>query len=367
MVAKYHETRNIVKSLMYNEKKVEIGLAECIHAGNLVINAKNLDIHMKKSLLKLWSSLNANIQVNCVHISLSFHPQDREILNLALADISAKFMDEIGFGNQPYLIYQHKDTSIPHVHIVSTNVQDNGKQMETFYICRHKILPALKKLESEFGLTPYAHQRNKPYQYQVPTQSLNYGDRPTKKSIEEVILFMIDNYAFTNFEEWNSLLKTFNIKSIQLAVNEKRSKPGIIYSVLNPITNKAVGVPILAGRLAGKPTFSTLAALYKRNSMQQERLSSRIKMELTLLSLDKTLTKNNLIDELTTRGIDTIWSQHKNDQPEIVTYIDHHNKCAVEECKLPKEIQIKNLIVHKDEPSEIREAKKKRTMKHSLH
>lgn len=367
MVAKFHESRNIVKSLMYNEKKVEIGLAECIHAGNLVINAKNLDIHMKKNFLKLWSSLNVNIQVNCVHISLSFHPQDREILNLALATISAKFMDEIGFGNQPYLVYQHKDTSIPHVHIVSTNVQDNGKQMETFYICKHKIMPTLKKLEREFGLTPYAHEKNKPHQYQAPTQSLNYGDRPTKKSIEEVILFMIDNYSFTNFEEWNSLLKIFNIKSTQLAVNEKRSKPGIIYSVINPTTNKAVGVPIQAGKLAGRPTFNTLAALYQRNSINQERLSARIIIELTLLSVHGKLTKNNLIDELTTRGIDIILRQHTSDQPEIVTYIDHHNKCAVEECKLPEEIQIKNLIFHKEEQLEIRQPKKKRTMKHSLH
>ena len=143
MVAKLHQTRNIIGSLMYNENKVQSGLAKCIYAGNLIVTAKELDLQIKKNFLKLWSSLNANIHINGIHISLSFHPNDQHILPSNLPKISSKFMELIGFGEQPYLVYQHKDTSIPHVHIVSTNVINTGKRLDTFYICQKKFIPAL--------------------------------------------------------------------------------------------------------------------------------------------------------------------------------------------------------------------------------
>src|SRR5690606_13125495 len=163
--------------------------------------------------------LNVNIHINCVHMSLSFHPKDKDILDENLPIISAKFMELIGFGDQPYLVYQHKDTSIPHAHIVSTNVINNGKRMDTFYICQKKFIPAIKKLENDFGLTSYAHEKHIPYQHQSPNQVLKYGTRPTKKSIEEVTLHMMKNYSFTNFEEWSSLLKIYNIKASLLPIN----------------------------------------------------------------------------------------------------------------------------------------------------
>ncbi|MGH2622732.1 MAG: relaxase/mobilization nuclease domain-containing protein, partial [Sphingobacterium sp.] len=309
MVAKFHQTQNIVRLLIYNEKKVEIGKADCIYAGNLILNASELNLQLKKDFLKLWSSLNENIHVNCVHISLSFHQNDQAKPTFNLPKISSKFMELIGFDDQPYLVYQHKDTCIPHVHIVSTNVQHDGKSLDTSYICQKKNIPAIDKLEKSFDLTPYAHQKNKPYLYEEPTQIIEYGTQPTKKSMEDVIHFFMKNYTFTNFEEWKSLLKIYNIKPTLLPVNERRTKPGLLYSILDMINNKSIGVPILAGELKGKPTYNTLNMLYNNNRLHQESLSLRVPMELTFLKAQDIETESELIDQLTSRGINPVLVQ----------------------------------------------------------
>ncbi|MGI8583448.1 MAG: relaxase/mobilization nuclease domain-containing protein [Chitinophagaceae bacterium] len=38
-------------------------------------------------------------------------------------------MDKIGFAEQPYLVYQHLDAGHPHIHIVTTNIQQSGKRI----------------------------------------------------------------------------------------------------------------------------------------------------------------------------------------------------------------------------------------------
>src|SRR5690606_38149535 len=115
----------------------------------------------------------------------------------------------------------------------------------------------------------------------------------------------------------------------------KRAKPGILYSLIDGKSNKTVGVPILAGELKGKPTFNTLSSLYKRHSLDQKDLSSRVTLELTFLK--GIYSKSELINQLRTRGIDTIFNQDPKDQSETVSYIDHFEKCVVDERKLPEE------------------------------
>lgn len=61
-------------------------------------------------------------------------------------------MDKIGFGDQPYLIYQHHDAGHPHIHITSINVQDNGKRIDMHNIGKDKSEPARKEIEEAFNL-----------------------------------------------------------------------------------------------------------------------------------------------------------------------------------------------------------------------
>ncbi|MFT3949948.1 MAG: relaxase/mobilization nuclease domain-containing protein [Agriterribacter sp.] len=74
--------------------------------------------------------------------ALNFHPSEKDRLNkeffIHLAD---EYMNKVGFGGQPYLVYQHKDAGHPHVHVLSTLIKGDGKRISTHFIAKN-IIPA---------------------------------------------------------------------------------------------------------------------------------------------------------------------------------------------------------------------------------
>lgn len=54
---------------------------------------------------------NTRAKTNCVHISLNFDVTEKLNQN-KLNEIAADYIDKIGFGDQPYLVYQHNDEHI---------------------------------------------------------------------------------------------------------------------------------------------------------------------------------------------------------------------------------------------------------------
>ena len=61
-----------------------------------------------------------------VHISLNPHPED-VLTDAELQDIAREYLEKLGFGNQPYLVFKHEDIDRHHLHIVTVRVDDNGK------------------------------------------------------------------------------------------------------------------------------------------------------------------------------------------------------------------------------------------------
>ena len=39
-------------------------------------------------------------------------------------------LEKLGFGNQPYLVYQHRDARHPHIYIATTNIEADGKRID---------------------------------------------------------------------------------------------------------------------------------------------------------------------------------------------------------------------------------------------
>jgi hypothetical protein len=60
-------------------------------------------------------------------------------------------MAEMGYKEQPYIIYRHHDTAHPHIHIVSTCVDETGTKLSNAFIKR-LTNNVRQKLELRFGL-----------------------------------------------------------------------------------------------------------------------------------------------------------------------------------------------------------------------
>ena len=63
-----------------------------------------------------------------VHYSLSY--QNKELSHEQLKEIALQITQQLGYEENPILIYEHHDTSNNHVHIVSSRVGINGKRIK---------------------------------------------------------------------------------------------------------------------------------------------------------------------------------------------------------------------------------------------
>ncbi len=130
MVAVIKTGHSIHRILNYNENKMKEGVAEFISAANYPIDAEKLFFTQKLNRLLKQVALNENVTRKSVHISLNFDPSEK-ISNEQFKEIADTYMQKIGFGKQPYLVYQHFDAGHPHIHIVSIKVRADGSRINT--------------------------------------------------------------------------------------------------------------------------------------------------------------------------------------------------------------------------------------------
>ena len=60
-----------------------------------------------------------------LHISINPHPDD-VLTDTELQEIAREYLDRLGYGNQPYMVYKHEDIDRHHLHIVTINVDESG-------------------------------------------------------------------------------------------------------------------------------------------------------------------------------------------------------------------------------------------------
>src|SRR5215210_7116264 len=137
MVARIKKTQSLSNAVNYNEKKVLQDKAECIMAVNYAKDPELLNFYQKHHRLEHQAALNERVKANSVHISLNFDSADK-LDKEKLGLIADSYMQQIGFGNQPYLVYQHFDAGHQHIHIVSTNIASDGGRIEMNNIGRNQ-------------------------------------------------------------------------------------------------------------------------------------------------------------------------------------------------------------------------------------
>ncbi|MCW3108178.1 MAG: relaxase, partial [Segetibacter sp.] len=135
MVAKIITGKNIRGLLLYNEHKVEAQKAELIMASRFGGDIEQLNFKNKLTRFENLTMLNSRVKTNALHIMLNFDTSEK-ISTEKLQQITAAYMEKIGFGDQPYLVYKHNDASHDHVHIVTTNMQAEGKRIDVHNIGR---------------------------------------------------------------------------------------------------------------------------------------------------------------------------------------------------------------------------------------
>jgi hypothetical protein len=333
MVAIINKGSSIKTSLNYNEQKVRQSVAEILLAENYFKDAQLLSFREKLFMLEHQAKLNERVKANSVHISLSFDPEEN-LTKEKLQDIAKSYMDLIGFGNQPYLVYQHNDAGHPHMHIVTTNITAEGKRIDMNNIGRTLSEKARKSIDKEFKLiSPECKKISKQLQLRetiqnesklkpVSVRKVQYGKSQTKAAIQNVVDYVMNQYKYTSLGEFNAVLKLYNVMADHgqkgSLMNEKK---GLVYRVLDEAGNK-IGTPIKASQFYNQPTLKNLEVKFKQNEVLRERHALRIKNQIDLAIL-RNNTLENLSNALKSEAI-SIFARQSNDGIIYgMTFIDH--------------------------------------------
>lgn len=320
-----HSIRSI---LNYNENKTKTGAAECISASNFLLDLERLNFTFKLNRFLNRAALNKDIKRNTVHISLNFHSSEnhsKEML-IKIADI---YMEKIGFGSQPYLIYQHYDAGHPHLHIIASNIQRNGKQIDLHFLAIKKSEPARKEIEQLFGLIKANGRKNKetmPLQQTVAQRAV-YGKTGSMRAISNILNKVLLEYKYSDFSELNVILKQYNVMAYRGREGSKMfNSKGLLYRILDEKGNP-VGVPIKASDLDLKPTLKFLEEKFQNNVVRKSFDEIRIKsiIEKNFLRTNN-LAITELIRQLEREGISAVFKRSKEGLLQDITYIDYKTK-----------------------------------------
>ncbi|PWA10507.1 relaxase/mobilization nuclease domain-containing protein [Flavobacterium laiguense] len=334
-----HSIHNIFN---YNENKVKQGVAECIGEGNYPIDVDKMNGTMKLNRFLKQLELNDNVKRNSVHISLNFDPSENHSKE-KLMDIADIYMRKIGFGEQPYLVYQHHDSGHPHIHLVTIKVRADGSRIDMQNIGRNQSEVARKEIEKSFGLVVAEGRKNKLNTELLPiaTGKVQYGKIQSKKAIANVLNGVLSSYKYASLAELNAVLQQYNVLADRGSENSRIFKAkGLVYRILDE-GGKPIGVPIKASDFYNKPTLKFLKEKFTSNKTSQDSHKNRVKNAVDLAFLGKKISLAELVKTLKKEGINTIFRKSEEGMLYGITYVDHTTKCVFNGSTLGKQYSAK--------------------------
>lgn len=352
MVAKISSGSSLFGALSYNQEKVDKDQAKVLFSQNII---RTLDgaYNIPKCMQSFDPYLAANNKTvnSVIHISLNPHPDD-VLTDEQLSNIAQEYMNKLGYGKQPYLVYKHADIDRTHIHIVSVRVDETGKKINDSFE-RKRSKDITRELEKKYNLLP---AEKKHYQEELPLKKVNPNAGDIKKQVSGIVKMLMQTYRFQSIHEYRALLSLYDI-TVEEVKGEVKSKPynGLVYSVLNDKGDKT-GNPFkasLIGRAVGYDALQKHLASSKAVFKEKD-LKSKTKVIISS-AMKNAKSRNKFEKELAKQGISVVFRENDDKRIYGVTFIDHQQKTVLNGSKLGKEFSANafhELFNGKDEPKQ---------------
>lgn len=335
MVANMNVGTSLYGALAYNGQKVNEG------EGRLLVSNKIFDdgtgtIDIARATADFERYLPARMRTEkpVLHVSLNPHPDDK-LTDTELSDIAREYMDKIGYGEQPFVVFKHEDIDRHHLHIVSIRVGLDGKRLDNGYIHR-RSKRATNALEKKYGLHPSGDRKQR--QEQAALRKVDVTGGNVKRQVGNVLKGLSENYRFQSLGEYRALLSLYNI-TVEEARGEVHGREyrGFVYSATDDKGNK-IGNPLKAsrfGKYAGCDTFDARCATSK-DEIQKKELGKYTKGKV-LAAMRQSANKEELVKKLQAKGVDVVLRETDTGRIYGATFIDHKTGCVLNGSRMGKE------------------------------
>ena len=327
-----HSIRDLYRVVHYSEKKVDAGKARFLFAMGYPIDSARLTPLQKRKRLEMRGSLNPRAEVKGTSIALTFDISEQPDRDL-LIRLSTIYMERLGFGEQPYLVYEHMDAPNPHVHIVGSPIRRDGAVIKMDLLKKELSRQTTADLEREFDLVrSHANERlHFRGDRSIGINDVHYNSGPKGPFVNTILATVLAEYRFTSLEEFNALLRPYRLMA-------DRGKPGsniyihrgLVYRPLNEEGNPQTSY-LKASKLEGKPTLAFLEQRFERDRAEQVAFVKRVRNAVDWSLFPE---NNRHIDrlraDLQNEGIEMHWQLPKRQEPMPLSlcYVDHQSHWA---------------------------------------
>lgn len=334
MVAKISSGSSIFGALAYNQTKIDEQKGKVILTSRMIESLDgNYTVGVCMRSFEPYLAANQKTESPILHISLNPDPKD-VLTDDQLSEIAQEYMEKLGYGNQPFIVYKHEDIDRHHLHIVSVRVDENGKKLDHNFEYR-KSMEICRNIEQKYHLIA-ADKKEKQPEFLI--KGIAYGENNLKSQIAGIIRPLVKSYHFQTMGEYKALLSLYKITvdEIKGGTADKMFN-GLVYSAIDD-KGERIGKPFkssLFGKTVGYETLQQ-RMLQSAELIKQKRLKDRCKIVLAK-TMKSPGNRAEFEKQLIANGIYVVFRQNDAGRIYGVTFIDHQNKCVINGSRLGKE------------------------------
>lgn len=344
MVAKISLGNSLYRALCYNGEKINKENGRLLTT-NKIYNDGSGKVNINRAYqdFKSWMPSSTRTERPMVHISLNPHPDDR-LTDAEFTELAREYMEKMGFGDMPYMVYKHSDIARQHIHIVALRMGTDGRcisDKNNFYLSKD----ICRELEKKYNLRPSERQKITP---DMPIYKVDpNGD--LKRQVANVVKMVGMRYKFQALGEYNAILSLYNIRCEEAdgRING-REYHGLVYFATDD-NGKTIATPFKASRL-GK--FAGREAIAQRYIRAKDKVDIMPTKKLVASIMDMSTDKDDFISNLKGAKIDLILRYTEDGRIYGATYIDHNTQTVLNGSRLGKDFSANALDRWFNNPSE---------------
>ena len=324
MIAKIGKGSNMYGAILYNQQKLdkENGAVLLLNKIPDTIDGKYSIAYFNKCF-ELYLSANIKTEKTVRHISLNPGPADK-VSDEQFTEMAQQYMERMGYGNQPYIVFKHTDIDRTHIHIVSTCVGIDGKKIPDDYD-HQRSMAICRDLEQKYNLNKATGKEQK--RVDKIFKPLNHKNGDIKSQIASVVRYLPKYYNFSTLGSYNALLSLFNITAEEVK-GERNGQPvnGLVYVALDGNGNKAIN-PFRASLFGKEAGIEGLQKHFEQSKEKMKTSPARAILKNTVeLARHTTNNEAEFRKQLAGQGINTIVRRNDSGRIYGITFIDHESR-----------------------------------------
>ena len=332
MIAKISSTENLGGALGYNFKKVQHNEAAVLCVNEL---RKGFDgtFQMDKVLADMQKAIpeQCRTKKTVFHCSLNPHP-DEKLSDERLTQIAKEYMEALGYGNQPYIVFKHNDIAREHIHIVSLRVDFDGNKINDKFEGRRskKITNALEK---KYNLIPSSKVSERTT---TETPKVNVVQGNIKEQVANTVRSAMKHYTFCSLGELNAVLRKYNL-AVEEVKTEYRGKryDGLVYVPTDDKGNK-VSTPIHASDIGRGVGYAAIQNKMQKSKEAVKPLIPSVRRKVLEVMRTSPDTGERLRQRLEEQGLRVVIRKNEDGRLYGITFIDDERGIALNGSRLGK-------------------------------